>query len=400
MIALRPCLGIGILVTMAVACDGAKKDPAPNADAKTKAAPKADADEADGDAKADDKAPDEKKAEAKPAVHLEAGSPVANPDGAPPAFGPGGAEGPTGVHPRLSVLPTPDLAVVINDRGVVALDATGKEVGLLTSTKPEWCRVDPRANVLWMLGGDIRTLSMLDLQSDEPAVELLESAPDTVVIKYPDEQLGQPEGHTYREGVVVNMSDPPRLESTVGCEGDMSWYCFEGEDNDEKARKRLIADLNKELAGTKLPVEAMSKIIARSVGGKATIPDPGRTPTPTKVSIPTDGCKEAPDACGEASPLPGTRFWKVVVANDRGDFYHEDFQLFDPLAKEFFDPADPKGRSKGPLALDREGAFVPEVVAPSGTLALSYDSLVQLSGGVVAKGLAGNCGFWGGGWEL
>ena len=204
----------------------------------------------------------------------------------------------------------------------------------------------------------------------------------------------------YREGVVVNMSDPPRLESILGCEGDMSWYCFEGEDNDDKARKRLLADLNKELAAAKLPVEAMSKIVARSVGRKAAITDPGRTPTPTKLTIATDGCKEDPEACGEARALAGSRYWMVVVGNDRGDFYHEELQLYDPLSKEFFDPADPAARSKQPLSLEREDAFMPAMVAPSGSMALGYDALVRLSGGAVAKDLKGACGFWGGGWEV
>jgi hypothetical protein len=94
----------------------------------------------------------------------------------------------------------------------------------------------------------------------------------------------------------------------------------------------------------------------------------------------------------------GTPHWLVVVANSRGDFYHETVQLHDPATHEFFDALDPTRRSATPFEAGDE-AFAPTWVSPSGTMLADYGRLVKLGSGVVAKDLGGVCGFWGGGWE-
>lgn len=298
-------------------------------------------------------------------------------------------------HPRLSVAPTPDLAVVSRDEGVVVLDDTGAKVGTLLPGGGGWCRVDPRAEVLWATSE--QGLVTVDLRSDAAPVVVHPEPFDTIVISYPDEDLGRPGEHEFQDGVAVRMVEPPKVEAILGCDGDMAWYCFEDAEDFEKAAAERLEANAAALAKHPTPAAALAPIVARSKGRRATLPEPGRAPEPKKVKIPTEGCDEWPEDCGEASVLPGTRYWRIVVGNSRGDFYHEDHQLYDPKTSEFFDPARPGTRSKTPLP-DMD-VLEPVWISPSGTLAMGYDSVVSFERGVIVKDLDGVCGFWGGGFE-
>ncbi len=304
---------------------------------------------------------------------------------------------------RLSVAPRPDLAVVQTKAGVVAMDEAGTVVGTLVSDAVGWCRLDPRAEVLWVRNPDSTTLSYVDLRDPTPPVTVLEKTPETIVIRYPDEVLGRPEDHHFEDGLVVHMESPPRVEAILGCDGDMSYYCFGDEEEDmEAAHAKRLDEARKDLAARPfVGAKALATIVPRADGRTTIPPDPGRSPKPETVkSVPKDACMASPEDCGAATRLPGTRLWRVVVGNDRGDFFHETTQLYDPAAKVFLDPADPTKTSPSPLEQDVDAAFVAHRVSPSGTMLLGYDSLVKLGAGVVAKDLEGTCGFWGGGWEL
>ncbi|MCA9649796.1 MAG: hypothetical protein KC501_07805 [Myxococcales bacterium] len=298
-------------------------------------------------------------------------------------------------HPRLEIPARPDLAVVVLEAGIVALGPDGKSVGMLLPGEASWCRVDPRGGVLWARrSGD---LSMLDLEGGGPPVTVLEDPPETIVIAYADEELGRPAPHEFQDGVAVHMVDPPRLEAIQGCDGDMVYYCLDDDVEDfEAALAEQLGARAEALAEQPVPLEALAPIVARSEGRRAALADPGRAPAPSSVTVPADACEEAPEDCGSAEVLPGTRYWRVLVGNSRGDFYHEDFQLFDPASKEFFDPTRPTERSAAPRSGE---VFEPRWISPSGELALGYDSLVSFEHGVIASGLMGVCGFWGGGFE-
>jgi hypothetical protein len=331
---------------------------------------------------------------------------TAAPEPTPPA--------PEPVEPVLSRLPlppTPDLAVVQTATGVEVLDDTGKSLATLVPHPVSWCRVDPRADVLWFRHGDDGTLAYLDLRNTDPATKLLAASPDTIVIDYGDESLGRLEDHKFTDGLVVHMQTPPKLESILGCDGDMFFYCFEGEGEGEleedgeidieAARAKRLEQLAKDLAAHPiLAPDQLAALVARSAGRRATLPDPERSPAPTTVAnVPKDGCEEEPDDCGKARRLPGTPHWLVVVGNGRGDFYHETLQLHDPATHEFFDALDPKRRSATPLEAG-DDVFTPVWVSPGGTMLSGDSRLVKLGSGAVAKDLEGSCGFWGGGWQI
>lgn len=322
------------------------------------------------------------------------------------------AKAPDTKHPRLDVAPNPELAVVATAAGVVVLDAAGKTVGELSPKKPHACRVDARAGVLWVHEGsedegadleDFQTgkLTALDLESDAAPITVLTKAPSTFVIDYGDEQLGREEPHLFQEGVVIHMTEPPRVEAILGCDGDMSWACFgEDEEDEERARARMLAKLAKRIRARPFPAEALAPWVARGKARRATPSGPGPTDAPRKVAVPKRGCAEEPEDCGKAQILPGGRYWRVVVGNNRGDFFHETFSLYDPTSDELFDPTDPAARRK-PSAADPDAeGFEPSWISPSAELAADGSTLVRLAGGVIARDLEGFCGFWGGGWTL
>lgn len=317
---------------------------------------------------------------------------------------------PEPVLSRLSLPPTPDLAVVQTTTGVDVLDETGKSLATLVPHPVDWCRVDPRAEVLWFRHGDDGTLAYLDLRNTDPATTLVAASPQTIVIDYGNESLGRPEAHMFEDGLVVHMQTPPTLEAILGCDGDMVYSCFsdeepvgeeDGEIDFEAARAKRIEQLTKDVAARPiLAPDQLAAIVARSAGRRATLPDPERGPTPTMVAnVPNTNCEEIPEDCGKARRLLGTPYWIVVVGNSRGDFYHEAVQLHDPATHEFFDALDPTRRSATPLEESSE-EFTPTWVSPSGTMLSDDARLVKLGSGAVAKDLEGSCGFWGGGWEL
>jgi hypothetical protein len=305
--------------------------------------------------------------------------------------------------PRTGDPPSPELAVVrTNEGGIVAIDGTGQRVRtLVPEAGVSWCRIDPRADVLWYRHGEAGTLSLLDLESDSTPIEVLDQAPETVVIVYPDEALGRPEAHHFQDGIAVRMEEPPRVEPILGCDGDMAFYCFGDEIEDfDAAYAERMGELRKDLASHPLLADRALKALARRSRAYSRPSDATPGPALEQVrTVPREPCEEAPEDCGKPERLPGTPYWLVVVANSRGDFFYESRQLYDPEAAVFFDPKDPETRSPRPIAGVGE-PFVPTWVSPSGKLGLGDDMLVELDGGVLATGFSGVCGFWGGGWEV
>lgn len=379
---------------VAAACGSSSKESADGAGGAAAAAKAAKPSSADANA-AEPKA-EEAKGAAADVAEVKKADVVADPD-------PSAA---SSKYPWLDGPDDPDLAIVVTQAGIVAMDAAGKVRGTLSTENPAWCLVDPRAEVLWMLVANsepedeaaLGPLSVIDLRGDADAITILPKAPSVVSIEYGDETLGGEDPIDYEDGLAVHMTDPPRVEATVGCDGDRGWYCYEEEDWDVGKAKRLARG-NKAIAAQPFAGAALAPFVARSKGRKAISADPGRAPAPKKVAISSAACVESPEDCGAASVLAGSRFWTVIVSNDRGDFYYEETQLYDPKAGEFFDPSTPALRSKKPLSEDRDVSFEPAWISPSGELGLSFDMLLKMDGSsVIASDLDGSCGFLGGGW--
>jgi len=301
--------------------------------------------------------------------------------------------------PSVAMLADPETAIAVSGDGIVAFDINGQPLAKLSNTTPSWCRVDPRARALWMLDGSM--LSVLDLERRSDPIVLLESAPSTIVISYGDEVLGQPEPHLFTEGLVVHMAEPVRLEAILGCDGELAFACFgdDFEDLDKAAAEKFASVRNDLAAALKvhpLPTTALAPLLERS-RTPSVKPLAAPSATPQTVLISKKGCEEVPEDCGKASVLTGTPYWRVTVANSMGDFYHEEFRLYDPQTKEFFNPVQPVKRSNDPSTVE---PFEPRWVSPSGKLMMSANALVSFERGQLVGELVESCGFVGGGWEI
>nr|MCH9685236.1 hypothetical protein [Deltaproteobacteria bacterium] len=208
---------VGLVALLPSAC-GKASTPRPGGEAKTAAAK----------TPAQTKAVDTKTADTKTADTQTADTKTAD---SPPA--------PTG---RLKVSPGPDFAVVVHSKGIEVLDPKGGSAGMLVNEPVAWCKVDDRARLLWFVAADAGGLFALDLEGTGPAVPVLTQTPETIVIDYPGEPSGVPDGSQFEEGVVVHMETPPRREAAFGCDGDMVWSCFDepGDDEDFDAVRKTL----------------------------------------------------------------------------------------------------------------------------------------------------------------
>lgn len=206
--------------------------------------------------------------------------------------------------------------------------------------------------------------------------------------------------------LLVEMSQTPRLHAAVlGCDGDAVWYCrvmhgsSDEDDRDAGAAPArdagtrpahdggagsvrdaasvadagsrpdgsedewpLIESLALTLAQLKqvrlVGADAIRELAARPPdarpdGGSepaASAPDPlAGVPLPKKLRVPSSSCEGGSD-CGKVQRIPGTAFWTVYFGDSYGDFYHDHYQLYDPLKKRFLDLDEPDLSSPRPLS--------------------------------------------------
>lgn len=314
----------------------------------------------------------------------------------------------------------PNTAILLTEAGLVSVDlADGAVKTLAAGVKAGGCLVDPKAGVVWLATspsepGELDgSLQAFDLEASGPPVVVAAKLAefDELAIVYGDEQLGGSDPVTFSIGLQVEMGAAPKLAAMVGCSGDGSWYCYEDVEGDEQV---LIADLKARKAALDALKPADPALLARWAERGASralraprTPD-AKQPTEHVAAVPKDGCAEDPEVCGAAHIVDGTPFWRVITANDRGDFYYQSEQLYDPRDKAFFDLAKPTERSPTPLA---EASSIEGVlIAPSGAGFLTtvsddagdYAAVVATFAGKVLHRAPGGtvCGWAGGGWRI
>ncbi len=110
--------------------------------------------------------------------------------------------------------------------------------------------------------------------------------------------------------------------------------------------------------------------------------------------IAKSACTEEPDDCGKARQLGSSDYYLVITANSRGDYYHEDKNMYFGLTEEFFDPAtDTKRLSPFKESLQEADIFL----SPSEELLLYEGSLYSGIRGTIGRVEGEACGFVGGG---
>ena len=321
-------------------------------------------------------------------------------------------------EPKPAATLGPNAAILLTDAGLVSVDlADGAVKTLAAGVKAGGCLVDPKAGVVWLATspsepGELDgSLQAFDLEGSAAPVVIAANLAgfDELAIVYGKDQLGGDDPVTFSIGLQVEMGAAPKLAAMVGCSGDGSWYCYE--DVEEQV---LIADLKARKAALDALKPADPALLARWAERGASralraprTPD-AKQPTEHVAAVPKDGCAEDPEVCGAAHIVDGTPFWRVVTSNERGDFYYQTEQLYDPRDKTFFDLAKPTERSPTPLA---EASSIEGVlIAPSGAGFLTtvsddagdYAAVVATFAGKVLHRAPGGsiCGWVGGGWRI
>ena len=189
-----------------------------------------------------------------------------------------------------------------------------------------------------------------------------------------------------------------RFRSVVGCEGDGAWYCYENFDAESSDDWPLIPELAKQKAsydGLEVPDMAYFNTLQER-GQKRKLWSKVPTKEAPRVSVPVSACDEEPGECGRATHL-NERYWRVVVSNARGDFYHQDEQLYDSVKKEFID-IESGQRSLAPS--ESSHGITGMLVSPLGDQVLLHDTLLPLEGGKPTTVDGHFCGWVGGGFRI
>ena len=228
-------------------------------------------------------------------------------------------------------------AVVGAADGLWAISTSGKRTKLSDDVVSH-CAVDNRAQLVWFLTKKApRTLAAFDLRGAQRFVVAkgLAEVDELIVDHGSFGKLGGSDPVSFALGLQVTLAGKAvGVAPKLGCDGDMSSQCYG--DNDAKPANLLApykaryAALSKVAANTQLLQKLAARGAQRALEGKRR---KGRLPA--VKSVDRGACSAAPEECGKASPLPAGRYWLVVTANSRGDFYHESKQLYDPKAKRF-----------------------------------------------------------------
>lgn len=267
-----------------------------------------------------------------------------------------------------------DAALVADQGGLYVVSRLGERLEVVQDKPMSWCALDHRTQLLWFVreDGEQRSLWTWSLAkadaSPVPVTSLDPESFEPIFFKYVDGEVWRrPLGHMFRLGVLMDMSAAqPKLGVDVGCEDDQSWYCYEGSSEEQtlveelQQRHDALSKLSlQDAAGLKRAIEAGGALKARY----ATAPKAEKPPSHVKIS--QEHCLEEPEDCGKAQALSGTPYWIVLTSNDRGDFYYESWQLYDPRTSQFIS-VDPQAGIKRSPTPSEESSFAVSEISPTG----------------------------------
>lgn len=318
-----------------------------------------------------------------------------------PTFGaPAAPKGPLGAN----------VAVVATEGQLLALDERGALQRRLSKDHAVWCAVDARAGVLWYVGGtpargggatDL-ALKGVDLRAAGPpraVVGPLPGVPAAVGLRYADGALlSDSEPHEFQLGLLVELGPKQRVGAWVGCDGDAAWFCYSDPDSESPELLPPLQARRTALDALVLRDAGWLRELSRRGGTRPLhAPAPERATPPRVAEVAPERCQAEPADCGAATWLGTSALQRVVVGNDRADYYHEQIQVFDPNTRTFFRAADPSERHAAPLAADEpEGDLL---LAPSAGAYTLDGRVVHMEQGLVFDQGRLSCGWAGGGWR-
>ncbi len=259
-------------------------------------------------------------------------------------------------------------AFVVDDRGLVEVAASG-QTQVVSKTPPRWCAADARAQVVWFASeSGLSTFDLTDRRVHPVVVGEIETREFS--IDYGDQHLGVYSEVDYRVALALHLTRPPRVGALVGCEGDAMVYCYD--DIETKKLRPEYATLHAQLEAMKLADPAyVAALVDRGAGRSLWPPRPQPAKVTRKPVVDRKACTEDATRCGELTAVPASPLWLVTTGNSRGDFYHEDRDLWDPATGEF-------------LAVTAKGALVRSKKPPTNgdyaELRVSLDGVLSTAG--------------------
>lgn len=291
-------------------------------------------------------------------------------------------------------------AFVADDTGLVEVSLTGGSQ-IIAPDSVSWCSVDARAQVVWFVTErGLHAFDLVDRRSH--AILATELAEIEVIIDWGAEKLGGEDALEFDVGAAIGMASAPTIKTVMGCDGDRAVYCFEEDGTTPTAE--VVKSQQRAAALRLVDPVYVSAIAGRGATGSLWAPPPMPPTMPERRPVvPRKQCSEEPGDCGSLIALPSSPLWLVITGNSRGDYYHENRELWDPRTGEFVRYAGGKlVRSKASSDTESTGDYAGLRVL-NGTL--SYAGVVFDDSRVVYAPKAvdvtpTSCGFTTGGWRI
>jgi len=306
-----------------------------------------------------------------------------------------------------------ETAVVATTQGLYLYNIKSKTSERVMLGEVERCLVDNKAQVVWLIVDEqLRAFDLLDRSAHTLAVGL-PAVEEMIVyhgrpahrVRFDRQQtLYRLDPVDFSIALKIDLADGLKIGAEVGCEGDGAWGCYQ--EDDDSGNQKLNANLQasvSQLNGTQLRHrDYLQRVYQR--GRARTLWSPlvnQKKIIATLKSVPTAHCTEKPEDCGAATAVPGTRYWRVIIENSRGDFFNETTQLYDPRSKMFFDPIT-QDKATTPLPLNRASgsasgsSFEYAYIAPNASAYSQDGKVVSFEHGVLFEGEL-SCGWVGGG---
>lgn len=297
----------------------------------------------------------------------------------------------------LAALPSPQGLILCTPEGTLQRIGEGPV---------PWVLVDNRSSVVWFSrsvagGTEIYILDLLFL-GNAPAPVLIATAPRGKAgfqIHYPSE-----------EGWESLWEDtrplPARFEFVIALMVTEQGYRFADEALyllDPRPNELLGPEQVRTVSGRAQlapdGADVLRRLARRGWGRSVSLPrPPSQEVCLPHVPVPEKDCDY--EGCGEASPVVGSPYWKVITTESGGCVVFSYSQLYDPRTQEFFRLDEPLLRSPRPLpsAFPTE-AFAGGFVAPDGSAIIHGGAIVRFAGGHFSAGGGIGGGWIGGQWH-
>lgn len=282
------------------------------------------------------------------------------------------------------------VAIIAGHTGVRALSSDGARQRMLVAGETAWALIDPRSEVVWFGNADATEIRAIDLEAAaaQPIVVhtiathvpsgdrvAMVGAPMYDVV-YPSQEPGISEGEAWFSGAHFSTGSPfnmarARVQLEIGPAPALSGASGYVQDEDWEAEFKSAVVVDRGFLAT---------VLARADHQP---PEPARPAETKAAGVDPANCEE-PDDCGDAEPIAGTHYWRVLVGTATGDIRHIAYQLYDADTRQLLTPE---------WATWLDGAWV----APDRSAFVVGGVIVRFDGGPIAATPTDGGGL-GGGW--